>query len=137
MLVSSEHLGEIEVDESTVLDVPAGLLGFPDATRYVLVDADESGAYTWLQSVDEPALAFLGALPWPFFPDYEPELSEEDRLALGVADPAEAQVICLLTITDEGVTANLLGPIVINVVTRKARQVVLADSAYTTREPLG
>ena len=40
------------------------------------------------------------------------------------------------TIGDDGITANLLGPIVVNTRTRVARQVVLAGNDWTTKEPL-
>ena len=51
-------------------------------------------------------------------------------------------VLCLLTVdhgTGSGaaITANLLGPLVINSRTRIGRQVVLSDPDLTTRVPLG
>ena len=136
MLIESEQLGPVEVDETKVLHVPEGLLGFPDVTRFALVDASDDGAYFWLQAVDDPQLAFLAAVPWAFFPDYEPELSDSDQEALALTDATDAMVLCLLTITEDAVTANLLGPVVINAVTRSGRQIVLGDSEYSTRAPL-
>jgi len=44
--------------------------------------------------------------------------------------------LCLVTIAGDDVTANLLGPVVLNVANRTARQVVLADQGWSTREPL-
>ena len=148
MLVESEKLGEIEVDETTVLTFPHGLLGFDDMRRFALVDTHNSGLYFWLQSLDDPGLAFLTAVPWPFFPEYEFELPDADRDALGLVEPAHdsdddapTMVLCLLTV-DHGVddqrdiTANLLGPLVINTASRVGRQVVLVDGDFTTRAPL-
>jgi flagellar assembly factor FliW len=147
--IESEKLGEIEVDEATVLTFPQGLLGFGDARRFALVDTHDSGLYFWLQSLDDPALAFLAAVPWPFFPDYEFELPDADRDALGIIEPVEPAtdenpgdgttlVLCLLTV-DAGatdITANLLGPLVINTRNRTGRQIVLADRDFATRAPL-
>jgi flagellar assembly factor FliW len=148
VLVESEKLGEIEVDETKVLTFPHGLLGFDHMRRFALVDTHDSGLYYWLQSLDDPGLAFLTAVPWPFFPDYEFELPDADRDALGLVEPADSSagdaptmVLCLLTI-DHGaddqrdITANLLGPLVINSATRVGRQVVLVDGDFTTRAPL-
>ena len=67
MRIESDKLGQLEVDESTVLTFPQGLLGFDEARRFALVDTHDSGVYFWLQSIDDPALAFLTAVPWPFF----------------------------------------------------------------------
>jgi flagellar assembly factor FliW len=134
--IESERLGAVEVDESKVLTFDHGLLGFPDAKRFALVDASDDGTYYWLQSLDDPQLAFLAAVPWAFFPDYEPELSEPDQAALGLSTPTDALVFCLLTFTDDTVTANLLGPLVVNANTREGRQIVLGDSEYSARVPL-
>ncbi|HEX7095264.1 MAG TPA: flagellar assembly protein FliW, partial [Acidimicrobiales bacterium] len=146
MRIESEKLGELEIDESTVLEFPQGLLGFGDARRFALIDTHDTGVYFWLQSLDDPALAFLAAIPWPFFPDYEFDLPDADRDALGLQepdDPAEVgdgnpMVLCLLTVDPSAtqITANLLGPLVINTQTRIGRQVVLADYDFTTRAPL-
>jgi flagellar assembly factor FliW len=136
VLIESEQLGAVEIDESKVLSFPHGLLGFPDITRFALVDAGDDGTYFWLQAVDDPHLAFLAAVPWAFFPDYEPELSDSDQDALALTDAHDAMVLCLLTITEAAVTANLLGPLVVNAVTREGRQIVLGDSDYSARAPL-
>lgn len=135
MLIESDQLGAVEIDDSKVLSFPDGLLGFPDIARFALLDANDEGTYFWLQAVDDPQLAFLAAVPWAFFPEYEPVLSDSDQEALGLTDAGDAMVLCLLTITDEAVTANLLGPLVVNSVTRLGRQVVL-DGDLPTRAPL-
>ena len=110
VMIDSEHLGSVEVDEASVIELPAGILGFPEQRRYAVVAADDSGLYSWLQSLDQPQLAFLAVVPSPFFPDYEPVISDEDCATIGLTDPADAQVLCLVTVGEDAVTANLLGP---------------------------
>lgn len=136
MLIESDRLGAVEVDEDTILSFDEGLLGFPDVHRYALVDAAEGDTYYWLQAIDDPRLAFLAAVPWAFFPDYEPVLGDADQEALGLTSAADAVVLCLLTVTDLAVTANLLGPLVVNAATRRGRQVVLADADLPVKAPL-
>ena len=136
MLVESERLGPLEVDEASVIEVPAGLIGFPQLRRFALVAAEQTGVYSWLQSLDDPAVSFLSVVPAAFFPDYAPTIGDEDCIAIGLSDPADAQLLCLVTATDDGVTANLLGPVLLDVRTRLARQVVLSDTGHTTREPI-
>jgi flagellar assembly factor FliW len=136
MLLESERLGPIEVDEADIVDLPAGLLGFESASRFALVAADEVGAYSWLHSVEDPGLAFLTVVPAFFFPEYAPDVPDDDVEALELTDPSDAQVYCLVTISGDEVTANLLGPVVLNVHNRTARQVVLMDQGWTTKEPL-
>lgn len=133
VMIDSEHLGTVEVDESSVVEFPAGIIGFPDHRRYAVLEAEPSGLYSWLQSLDDPDLAFLAVVPAPFFPDYAPVIPDEDCATIGLTDPRDAQLLCLVTVGEGSVTANLLGPIVLNVRTRLARQVVLTDSRLSTR----
>ncbi len=137
MLVESERLGLVEIDPDTIVELPSGLAGFEDAHRFALIPADDAGAYCWLQCLDAPDLAFLAAVPGFFFPDYEPDIPETDADDLGLQREDQAQVLCLVSISDDLISANLLGPIVLNLATRQARQVVLADQGWSTREPLG
>ena len=138
MRVPTERFGELEVADERVLDFPEGLPGFREARRFAMVEVPDNDVFFWLQSIDDPALAFLCTVPWPFFPDYEPELPETDQEALGLTEATDAMVLCLLTVRreEQEVTANLLGPLVVNQRTRTGRQVVLADSTWPLRAPL-
>ena len=138
MRVATERFGELDVDEERVLTFPEGLAGFPAAKQFTLVEVEGNEAFLWLQSIDDPALAFLTTVPWPFFPDYEPELPDLDQELLALEDAGDALVLCLLTVRRDAreVTANLLGPLVVNQRTRTGRQVVLAESGLPVRAPL-
>ena len=142
VLVRSTRFGNFDVDDERVLQVNGGLLGIPDSERYVVVETDEDDSpYFWLQSADEPAVAFLATAPWLFFPDYELVLDDDELEVLALERPEDAQVFLLLTVHREGdqisdITANLLGPVVVNTVTRRGRQLVLDNSSYTTRRSL-
>lgn len=140
MQIESTRFGSFDVEASRLLDFEEALLGFPSSSTYAVVEVEDS-PYLWLQSADEPEVAFLATSPFLFFPTYDLELSQSDQRSLGIDDPSQVDVLALLTVhrvVDEPVdiTANLLGPIVVNVETRKARQLVLETTEYTTREPL-
>lgn len=141
MRIESTRFGEFDVDESRTITFQGGLLGFPNSLTYAVVEIEDS-PYLWLQSADEPDVAFLAVTPFVFFPDYELELSDDDERALEVADASQVEVLTVLTVHRSGteadqITANLLGPIVLNVETRRALQLVLDDDdRYSTRVPL-
>lgn len=137
VIVQSERLGPLDCDESTLLRFPNGLLGFEDVQEFAVVAADGEGAYSWLQSIDHAHLSFLAVVPRFFFDDYAPEIPDADAAELGITSDTHTQLLALVTISDEGITANLLGPIVVNVRTRTARQIVLSEQKYSVREPLG
>jgi flagellar assembly factor FliW len=135
--IRTDRFGAISVAQEAIIELPDGLLGFVTLTAVALVPVDDDGVFTWLQSVDDPATAFLGVTPWTFFPDYQPVLGDLDQAALGLEEPGQAIVFCLVTGHDDPprFTANLLGPVVINRDTRVGRQVVL-DADLPTRAPL-
>ena len=58
MRVSGTRFGEIELDDAKIIQFAGGLIGFPDAKRYVLLDSLQAGQVGWSQSLDLPALAF-------------------------------------------------------------------------------
>lgn len=136
VLVSSLRFGDVDYDESSTLTFPHGLLGFEGESSFVVVPVDDEGTYSWLQSTNDPELAFLATSPHFFFPDYAPEVNDGDVEELDLRDETETLLLCLVTIVDDDITANLLGPIVVNTRTRRARQVVLSEMRYSTREPL-
>lgn len=136
VMIDSDQLGATEIDDSSIIEFHDGIIGFPEFRRFAMIAADEAGFYTWLQSVDEPSLSFLAVVPAPFFPEFAPTIRDEDCGPIGLVDPEDAQLLCLVTVADDAVTANLLGPIVLNVRTRLARQVVLTDADLTTRAPI-
>jgi flagellar assembly factor FliW len=138
MLVPSDRFGVLDVESERIFEFPEGILGFPEARKFALVDSTDTGVYFWLQSVDDPSLAFLSVVPWAFFPDYQIDLPTSEEEALGLGSETDVMVLCLLTVIREQnvITANLLGPLVINSGAQRGRQVVLADSGYPVRAPL-
>ncbi|MGB5760578.1 MAG: flagellar assembly protein FliW [Acidimicrobiales bacterium] len=140
MQVRSSRFGDFEVDAGRALTFAQSLLGFPESTTYVVVEVEET-PYIWLQSVDEPDVAFLATSPFLFFPDYDLELGDEEQRTLDIDDVSKVEVLTLLTVhrageTPETITANLLGPIVVNTESRLALQLVLDNPGYSTRVPL-
>lgn len=135
-----DEVHRISDGQANVLQFRHGIPGFPNARRFVLIDFDDSGgsALQVLHSLDDPDLEMVVAVPWPFFPDYAPELGEADRQELGIEDPQDAVVFCAVTADAERdeVFLNLLGPFVVNATTLEARQVVLADTSQPVRAPV-
>lgn len=121
-----------------VLTFPEGIPGFPTATRWVLTDLVDDGAFQLLQSLDDPDLAMVVGVPWLFFPDYAPDLADGEVQALGIEQPDDAVVFCSVTVPEagEGPTMNLLGPFVVNRHTNVGRQVVLGVDDAEVRRPL-
>src|ERR1700721_963721 len=59
MEIQTSRFGTLAVEDERVMTFPNGLLGFPNHTRYALIQAGSENYFFWLQSVDEPNLAFV------------------------------------------------------------------------------
>jgi flagellar assembly factor FliW len=136
MEIQTTRFGVISVDDERIMTFPAGLLGFPDYTRYALVQTGTENYFFWLQCVDEPNLAFVVTDPAIFFKDYEVPVRDETRQELRVSDPGFLQTFVICNKVGDWLTGNLLGPILVNAENRLAQQVVLTEKKWTTRQPL-
>jgi flagellar assembly factor FliW len=136
--IETQQFGSLEYEESALLTFPAGILGFEHLTRFLLIDQDEVAPLRWFQPVDDPNLAFTVIDPLLFFPDYRVTLTGEDRQALQIPKGTDPLVLSLVTIPEDpsAMTANLLGPLVVNPATRLGKQLVLHDSGYPVRARL-
>jgi flagellar assembly factor FliW len=138
MTYTSSRFGTLDIKDDTVLTFPSGLLGFPECRRYVILDHDTDAPFKWLQSLDEPALAFVILDPALILADYRIEAADEAIVEVQGGEPDELSTAVILTIpsTDPGqITANLRGPLLMNPRTRLGKQLVLPDE-FPTRHPL-
>jgi flagellar assembly factor FliW len=136
MEIQTSRFGRMSIEDERIMTFPNGLLGFPSFTRYALIQTGQENYFFWLQSVDEPSLAFVITDPAIFFKDYQVPLREEMAMELQLSDPAHLQVFVICNRVGEWLTGNLLGPIAINAQNCLAQQVVLTEKKWTTRQPL-
>jgi len=122
----------------TVITFPEGILGFAEAEAFALLRT-EAPSFFWLQSLEHEELAFLLIDPFPFFEGYSVELEEADVGALEAASAGDVAVLAIVTLPsepDEPCTANLLGPIAVNLEKGLGRQVIVRDGGYGVRAVL-
>jgi flagellar assembly factor FliW len=136
MEIQSTRFGTMTVAADRIISLPRGLLGFPGLCRYALIQTNDDNYFFWLQSVDDPTLAFVVTDPGIFFKGYEVPLKDENRTELELDDQAFGQVFVICNKVNGWLTANLLGPIVVNASNRVAQQVVLTEKKWSTRQPL-
>ena len=138
MLVKTKHFGEIELDESKIIYFDNGILGFEDCKKYTilydLVDG-ERPEISWLQSLDEPALALPVISPLIIKADYNPLV--EDELIKSLGELNEDNIVILVSVTVPSdinkISANLKAPFIINSELRKGAQVIAENQDYEIR----
>lgn len=136
MKIDTSRFGEIEVDENRFITFEQGILGFPDQQKYALIQTAEGSGFYWLQAVNRPDLAFVVCDPRMFVPDYRAPIKREEMESIDLPDSDGAQVFIVVNKVDDLLTGNLQGPLVVNVASRAAKQLVLSDKRYSTRHPL-
>jgi flagellar assembly factor FliW len=136
MEIETSRFGVLSVDDERIMNFPKGLLGFPGQTKFALIKTGQNNYFFWLQSIDDPHLAFVVTDPSTFFKDYDVALRDETVADLELVNPAAMQVFVICNKVGDWLTGNLLGPIVVNTASRLAQQVVLTEKKWTTRQPL-
>lgn len=137
--IQTSRFGIVQVESDKILHFPDGLLGLPEHKDYCLLPHQPGSPFFWLQSITVPYLSFVVIDPLLGEPAYFENLPEADRQLFEGVDQGDVIVLALVTIKpekDPPLTMNLVGPIVIDQVTRTAHQVVLSSTRYSCRHPL-
>ena len=132
MKAATRLFGEIEIDESKIITFEDGIIGFPDMKKFTLIfDEEKEGrpSISWLQSMDEPEIAFPVMDPLFVCETYNPSVEEELLKNLGTIKEDNLYVLVTVTVPQniKELAVNLKAPIVINTDTRKASQIIVED----------
>lgn len=138
MIIDTTRFGGIEVDDSMILTLKGGLLGFADATNFILIDHAPQSPFRWLQSAQIPELAFVVIDPFEAIEDYPLEPLMQALKEIGIQESEEIAVGVIVTFRKgpPGNTVNLLAPLVFSVDSRTGVQTVLHNLKYGTQHPL-
>ena len=139
MKVKTSRFGEIEVNPERLITLTAPFLGFSESLRFVLRPHKPDSPFMWLQAVDNPDLAFVVIQAAMIMPDYKPGIAGFIKKELQIVSASEMDILLILTIPDgkpREMTANLLGPVMINTKKRLARQVLLDPAKYDPCQPV-
>src|SRR3989338_5346640 len=106
----TSRFGEIDIEEDKLINFTQGLLGFPDVKRYIVLDHPNN-----------------------------PDIDEHDLKGLNITEAEDCGIISIVTIPHgepEKMTANLQGPVLVNLRTREGKQIVLESDKYPLRYSL-
>jgi flagellar assembly factor FliW len=123
--IHSKAYGTISIQENQIVHFPRGLYGFEDRREYALLDST-SPPFFWLQSLEDPELAFIAINPYIVARDYVLDISEDDLAAIGSPEPDNLLVFAIVTVPEDRsmISCNLQGPLIINRSTRVALQAI-------------
>ncbi len=131
------RFGEVEYDPSTALNFPKGLVGFEILHNFIVMPNKKDGPLFWIQSIEEPEIAFVLTDPTNFFQEYKILPSKPERELLGIEEDDECHALSIVTVPpSRKITLNLAAPIMYAPKTNRAIQVILENSPYQIQTPL-
>lgn len=139
MKISTVRFGEIEVDEKHVFSFELPVIGFNELKRFVILDLNKDSFFKWLQSVEDPSLAFPVVSVFSMNVDYSFDLPDNVVDILKIENVESLLVMNIASIPQDnpqGTTINLLAPLVFNLDSMLAGQIILSGSGYDISFPL-
>lgn len=131
--------GEIDIAEDRIFNFVLPIIGFDMLKKFVIIEPGQENLFKWLQSVEDPTLAFPIISVSSLNIDYSIDLPDNVVEMLGVTSVESLFVMNITSIPQDdpkGTTINLLAPLIFNIDTQKAGQVVLSGTGYDISYPM-
>ncbi|MEE9542190.1 MAG: flagellar assembly protein FliW [Thermodesulfobacteriota bacterium] len=131
--IETTRFGTVEVPGDKVIKFQEGIPGFEGLKSYVLLDHDSEGLFKWMQSVDDPDIAFLLTLPDVFIPGFALPKKGVQTASIGLKEseePVLMVMVCVPVGEADFITLNLKGPIVFNDNNMSAMQCIVDNDDF-------
>ena len=139
MKISTVRFGEIEIEKERIFKFTLPVIGFDELKDYVILDINKDSFFKWLQSVEDPALAFPIVSVFSMDINYSIDLPDNVVETLKIQNVESLLVMNIASIPQDnpqGTTINLLAPLIFNLDELLAGQVILSGSGYEISFPL-
>lgn len=136
MILQTKHFGEIGVERENIVIFNDGLPGFESAKEFIIIDSLEAESpFKWLQCTNHSDLAFAVVNPFFIKKDYDFEINDEAVRRLQIEKEEDVAVYAILVVPEDlnKISMNLKAPVIININTKKAAQIILDTDKYTVR----
>lgn len=135
--LKSKAFGDVIVSEKQIFDFPEGIPGFDFIKKFVFLQENNT-PFMWMQAYDEPSLAFIIINPLSFLQDYKLMVSQNDMEAISAQSVDDVQVFAIVTIPENpsDMTANLQGPVILNLKNNEGMQAISLNDKYHVRHKI-
>ncbi len=139
MKLNTVRFGEIEIEEDRIFNFAMPIIGFDMLHKFIILDPNKETLFKWLQSVEDPTLAFPIISVSALDLDYTIDLPDNVVEVLNITNVESLLVMNITSIPQDnpkGTTINLLAPLIFNLDNQTAAQVVLSGSGYDISYPM-
>ena len=139
MKINTARFGEIDIDETRIFDFALPIIGFNEFKKFIILDINQESMFKWLQSVENPELAFPIVSVFSMNADYSVDIPDNVVEKLKITTAESVLVMNIASIPQDnpqGTTLNLLAPLIFNLDEQLAGQVILSGSGYDISFPL-
>ena len=139
MKLNTARFGEIEIEENRIFNFVMPIIGFDMLHKFIIIDPNKDTLFKWLQSIEDPALAFPIISVSALNLDYTIDLPDNIVETLDIKNVESLLVMNITSIPQEnpkGTTIHLLAPLIFNLDNQNAAQVVLSGSGYDISYPM-
>lgn len=139
MKLNTVRFGEIEIEEDRIFNFAMPIIGFDMLHKFIILDPNKETLFKWLQSVEDPTLAFPIISASALDLDYTIDLPDNVVEDLNITNVESLLVMNITSIPQDnpkGTTINLLAPLIFNLDNQTAAQVVLSGSGYDISYPM-
>lgn len=135
MVIKTRFFGEVEINEDKVITFESGIPGFENLHRFLFMTSPKEGSpFCWLQSIEDTDTVFTIMDVFRILPNYNPVVDVDSMKDLGEFQELEDDIaiynITCIPKDFKETTVNLKAPIVINLNTNKAKQIICNNDEY-------
>lgn len=130
-----QRLVSLPVKSENIFHFPEGLPAFESIKDYIFLLRPDTHPFIFMHSLAPPDLAFVCIDPFLVYKEYAPKIGEADSRFLRIEKPEDLLILSIVTMRENvhECTANLQGPIVINIQSSIGKQIICDGQKYPVR----
>lgn len=129
------RLVSLPIRPEHIFHFPDGLPAFENIKEYVFAFKPGMHPFIFMHAVEPPGLSFVCIDPFIVCPGYRPRLGPCDQDFLRIDSESDVLMLSIVTVRPDvrETTANLQGPLAINIRTSIGKQVMCEGQSYPVR----
>ena len=129
------RLVSLPIKPEHIFHFPLGLPAFEDFKNYVFIIKPDTNPFLFMNAIEPAGLSFVCIDPFLVHPRYAPRIGPADQEFLRASRPDDILMLSIVTVRVDvqETTANLQGPLAINIKTSIGKQIMCEGQSYPVR----